>query len=68
MAKAYGVYNAGPIDNPNDLGRAIQRAIEVVKRGEPALARRSSICSFRIRNYRPHEVVPCATRTEPVPF
>ena len=37
MAKAYGVYNAGPIDNPNDLGPAIQRAIEVVKRGEPAL-------------------------------
>ncbi len=37
MAKAYGVYSAGPIENPNDLGPAIQRAIEVVKRGEPAL-------------------------------
>jgi acetolactate synthase I/II/III large subunit len=37
MAKAYGVYGAGPIDNPNDLGPAIRRAIEVVKRGEPAL-------------------------------
>lgn len=37
MAKAYGVYGAGPIENPNDLGPAIKRAIEVVKRGEPAL-------------------------------
>ncbi len=37
IAKAYGMYSAGPIDNPNDLGPAIQAAIEVVKRGEPAL-------------------------------
>jgi acetolactate synthase I/II/III large subunit len=37
MAKAYGMYSAGPIENPNDLGPAIKRAIEVVKRGEPAL-------------------------------
>ncbi|HUJ50402.1 MAG TPA: thiamine pyrophosphate-dependent enzyme [Bryobacteraceae bacterium] len=37
MAKAYGVYSDGPIENPNDLGPAIQRAIQVVKRGEPAL-------------------------------
>ena len=37
LAKAYGVYGAGPIDNPNALGPAIRRAIEVVKRGEPAL-------------------------------
>ena len=37
MAKAYGVYGEGPIENPNDLGPAIRRAIEVVKRGEPAL-------------------------------
>jgi thiamine pyrophosphate-dependent acetolactate synthase large subunit-like protein len=37
MARAYGVYGAGPVENPNDLGPAIQRAIEVVKRGEPAL-------------------------------
>jgi thiamine pyrophosphate-dependent acetolactate synthase large subunit-like protein len=37
MAKAYGMYSAGPIDNPNDLGLAIKSAIEVVKRGEPAL-------------------------------
>jgi acetolactate synthase-1/2/3 large subunit len=37
LAKAYGMYSAGPIDNPNDLGPAIKSAIEVVKRGEPAL-------------------------------
>jgi acetolactate synthase-1/2/3 large subunit len=37
MAKAYGMYSAGPIENPNDLGPAIKAAIEVVKRGEPAL-------------------------------
>ncbi len=37
MAKAYGMYSAGPIDNPNDLGPAIKAAIDVVKRGEPAL-------------------------------
>jgi acetolactate synthase I/II/III large subunit len=37
MAKAYGVYSAGPIEKAQDLGPAIRRAIEVVKRGEPAL-------------------------------
>jgi acetolactate synthase-1/2/3 large subunit len=37
LAKAYGVFGAGPIENPNDLGPAIKRAIDVVKRGEPAL-------------------------------
>jgi acetolactate synthase-1/2/3 large subunit len=37
LSKAYGVYGQGPIDNPNDLGAAIKRAIDVVKRGEPAL-------------------------------
>ncbi|HEX4277206.1 MAG TPA: thiamine pyrophosphate-binding protein [Bryobacteraceae bacterium] len=37
LAKAYGVYSAGPISNPNDLGPAIRKAIEVVKKGEPAL-------------------------------
>jgi thiamine pyrophosphate-dependent acetolactate synthase large subunit-like protein len=37
LAKAYGMYSAGPIENPNDLRPAIQSAIEVVKRGEPAL-------------------------------
>jgi acetolactate synthase-1/2/3 large subunit len=37
MAKAYGMYGAGPISDPKDLGPAIKAALEVVKRGEPAL-------------------------------
>ncbi|HEY2844583.1 MAG TPA: thiamine pyrophosphate-dependent enzyme, partial [Bryobacteraceae bacterium] len=37
LAKAYGMYSSGPIENPNDLGPAIKAAIEVVKRGEPAM-------------------------------
>jgi thiamine pyrophosphate-dependent acetolactate synthase large subunit-like protein len=37
MAKAYGVFSIGPIENPNDMGPAIKKAIDVVKRGEPAL-------------------------------
>jgi acetolactate synthase-1/2/3 large subunit len=37
LAKAYGVHGIGPIENPNDLAPALRRAIEVVKRGEPAL-------------------------------
>jgi thiamine pyrophosphate-dependent acetolactate synthase large subunit-like protein len=37
LAKAYGVYGEGPITNPNDLGPALARALQVVKRGEPAL-------------------------------
>jgi acetolactate synthase-1/2/3 large subunit len=37
MAKAYGMYSSGPIDNPNDLGPALRAAIDVVKKGEPAL-------------------------------
>jgi acetolactate synthase I/II/III large subunit len=37
MAKAYGIYSSGPINNPNDLAPALKRAIEVVKRGEPAV-------------------------------
>jgi acetolactate synthase I/II/III large subunit len=37
LAKSMGVYARGPIDNPTDLGPAITRALEVVKRGEPAL-------------------------------
>jgi len=32
-----GVYGQGPIENPKDLAPALKRAIEVVKRGEPAL-------------------------------
>jgi thiamine pyrophosphate-dependent acetolactate synthase large subunit-like protein len=37
MAQTYGMYGEGPITDPKDLGPAIKRAIEVVKRGEPAL-------------------------------
>ena len=37
VAKGMGVYSEGPIADPKVLGPAIQRAMEVVKRGEPAL-------------------------------
>jgi acetolactate synthase-1/2/3 large subunit len=37
VAKGYGLYSEGPISNPNDLGPAIARGIERVKKGEPAL-------------------------------
>ena len=37
LAKAYGVAGIGPVENPNDIGPALKRAIEIVKRGEPAL-------------------------------
>ncbi len=37
LAKAYGVHGIGPIENPHDLGPALKRAIDVVKRGEPVL-------------------------------
>src|SRR6202166_439491 len=37
VAQGMGWYAEGPIDNPNDLGPAIKRALTAVKRGEPAL-------------------------------
>jgi hypothetical protein len=37
VAKGMGVFGKGPITNPNDLGPALRAAIDVVKRGEPAL-------------------------------
>ena len=37
MAQSMGVYAEGPITDPKDLGPAMKRAIDVVKRGEPAL-------------------------------
>jgi acetolactate synthase-1/2/3 large subunit len=37
LAESMGVYGDGPITNPKDLGPAIRRALDVVKRGEPAL-------------------------------
>lgn len=37
IAKGFGLYSEGPIENPNDLAPAIKRAIERVKKGEPVL-------------------------------
>jgi len=37
LAASMGVYAEGPITDPKDLGPALQRAVAVVKRGEPAL-------------------------------
>jgi acetolactate synthase-1/2/3 large subunit len=37
LAKAYGVYGEGPIDHPDQLVPALQRAIKMVKSGHPAL-------------------------------
>ena len=37
MAKAMGWYAEGPIDRPGDVAPALQRAIERVKAGQPAL-------------------------------
>jgi thiamine pyrophosphate-dependent acetolactate synthase large subunit-like protein len=37
LAKSYGVYGEGPIENPDQLGPALARAIKVVQSGHPAL-------------------------------
>ncbi len=37
MAEGYGMYAEGPIENPKDLGPALRRAIDRVKKGEPVL-------------------------------
>ncbi len=37
MAKAYGMYSEGPISEPKDLGPALKRGIERVKKGEPVM-------------------------------
>ena len=37
LAQGLGVYAEGPITDPKELGAALGRAVEVVKRGEPAL-------------------------------
>ena len=37
MARSLGVHAEGPIADPADLGPALERAVAVVKRGEPAL-------------------------------
>jgi len=37
MAQSFGVHAEGPVTDPAKLGAALQRAVAVVKRGEPAL-------------------------------
>jgi thiamine pyrophosphate-dependent acetolactate synthase large subunit-like protein len=37
LARSLGVHAEGPISDPKDLGPALQRAADVVRRGEPAL-------------------------------
>ena len=37
LAKAYGMYSEGPIENPKDLASAYGRALTRVRAGEPAL-------------------------------
>ncbi len=37
LAQSMGVHGEGPITDPNALGPAIERALAIVKRGEPAL-------------------------------
>ena len=37
MAESMGVGSSGPISDPKELGAAIRRGIDVVKRGEPYL-------------------------------
>jgi len=37
LARSLGVHAEGPITDPKDLGAALKRAVDVVKRGEPAL-------------------------------
>ncbi len=37
VAQGLGVHAEGPITDPKDLGPAIRRAVEIVRRGEPAL-------------------------------
>jgi thiamine pyrophosphate-dependent acetolactate synthase large subunit-like protein len=37
IAQGYGLYAEGPINDPKDLGAALKRGIERVKKGEPVL-------------------------------
>ena len=37
LARSMGLHGEGPITDPKDLGPALKRAVEVVRRGEPAL-------------------------------
>jgi hypothetical protein len=37
LARSQGVWAEGPIEDPAKLGAALQRAVAVVKKGQPAL-------------------------------
>jgi len=37
LAESMGVYGQGPVTDPRDLGASLKRAVERVKKGEPAL-------------------------------
>ena len=37
LATSLGVHGEGPVADPKDLSAALRRALDVVKRGEPAL-------------------------------
>jgi thiamine pyrophosphate-dependent acetolactate synthase large subunit-like protein len=37
LAESMGVYGQGPVTDPKDLGAALKRVVERVKKGEPAL-------------------------------
>ena len=37
LARAFGWYSEGPIEDPAQVGGALRRALEAVKRGQPAL-------------------------------
>jgi thiamine pyrophosphate-dependent acetolactate synthase large subunit-like protein len=37
LADAMGVAGIGPIENPNDLGAALKRGVQIVKSGEPVI-------------------------------
>jgi thiamine pyrophosphate-dependent acetolactate synthase large subunit-like protein len=37
MAKSMGLWAAGPVKDPAELGATLKRAVDVVKAGEPAL-------------------------------
>jgi acetolactate synthase I/II/III large subunit len=45
LAQSMGVWAEGPISDPDRLGPAIRRAVEIVKRGEPALV--DAVCQPR---------------------
>jgi benzoylformate decarboxylase/acetolactate synthase-1/2/3 large subunit len=45
LAQSMGVWAEGPLTDPAKLGAALKRAVEVVKRGEPALV--DAICQGR---------------------